>query len=201
MGTAKTRKEEILQVALAEFTREGYAGARLQSIADKTGVTKAMIHYYFKTKENLFRQTYGGVCNKLMSGLFTPLEKKNTLFSKVEAFVDEVINRFEQQPQQAEFLINELNQHSDITLELFQESYESDFFVLNKQLQQAADSYKIAPVNSSQLIGNILSLCIFSYTGRSFLREILHEDDAQYEMFLNERREVIKDTIINWLSG
>ncbi len=201
MKGAKNRRHKILLAARDEFTREGYSGARLQSIADKTGVTKAMIHYYFKTKEKLFRETYRLTCEELMNGLFLPLEKKDTLFTKVEAFVDEVINRFEKNPKQVQFLVSELNHHPEITLDIFQKTYKSDFSVLNKQLEQASANYKIAPVRSSQLIGNILSLCIFSYTSPTFLSEVLPGEGENFETFLEDRREVVKDTVINWLSG
>ncbi len=201
MPEKSNRKEEILRMALHEFTREGYSGARLQSIADQTGVTKAMIHYYFKTKENLFRETFDAVCNELMNDLFSPLEKKHSLYSKIEDFTDKVITRFERQPVKAQFLVSELNRYPDTTLQVLREHYKCDLSVLNRQLKEASESYEIAPVSSDQLIANVLSLCIFSYSGQAFLQEVLDKDDDSFEMFLEQRREVIKDTIMNWLTG
>jgi AcrR family transcriptional regulator len=49
----RTRRE-ILQVALTEFARSGYSGARVDEIAAKTRTTKRMIYYYFKNKEELY---------------------------------------------------------------------------------------------------------------------------------------------------
>ncbi len=53
---------EILDVAIAEFARRGYSGARIDEIADKTRTTKRMIYYYFGGKEQLYiaalRQAY-----------------------------------------------------------------------------------------------------------------------------------------------
>ncbi len=201
MPKKSTRKDEILQIALQEFTREGYSGARLQSIADQTGVTKAMIHYYFKTKENLFRETYGAVCNELMNNLFSPLEKKYSLYSKIEDFTDKVTARFERNPKKAQFLISELNRHPKVTLPVLKESYKCDLNILNKQLKEAAANYEIAPISSDQLIGNILSLCIFSYTGQTFLQEMLDKNDENFQTFLEQHNEVVKDTIMNWLAG
>src|SRR5579859_2635588 len=42
---------EILDVALSEFARNGYSGARVDEIAAKTRTTKRMIYYYFTNKE------------------------------------------------------------------------------------------------------------------------------------------------------
>jgi AcrR family transcriptional regulator len=49
----RTRRE-ILDVALSEFARNGYAGARVDEIAAKTRTTKRMIYYYFGGKERLY---------------------------------------------------------------------------------------------------------------------------------------------------
>jgi AcrR family transcriptional regulator len=47
-------RQEILDVALAEFARNGYSGARVDEIAAKTRTTKRMIYYYFGGKEQLY---------------------------------------------------------------------------------------------------------------------------------------------------
>src|SRR5918994_550957 len=47
-------KQDILKIATEEFARNGLAGARVNAIADRTRTTKAMIYYYFGSKEGLF---------------------------------------------------------------------------------------------------------------------------------------------------
>ncbi len=201
MNDLNSRKHEIRQAAFKEFKREGFSGARLQAVADNIGVTKAMIHYYFKTKENLFREVYRTASETLLEDLFDILEEQISLFQKIEQFVDAVLNRLEQHPELAGFVINELNNHPEVTTEIFQKAKSIDFSLLDKQLKRAADNYEIAPTQRDQLMANLISLCIFTYTGGTFLKEILHEDDEQYQTFLAQRKEVIKDSIINWLAG
>jgi len=52
---AEATRNSILDAAEQEFAKVGLWGARTESIAARTGVTKAMIHYYFENKENLYR--------------------------------------------------------------------------------------------------------------------------------------------------
>lgn len=47
-------KTLILRAASLEFCAAGFAGARMASIADRAGVNKALLHYYFKNKQNLY---------------------------------------------------------------------------------------------------------------------------------------------------
>ena len=48
-------KNKILDAAEAEFAVTGLIAARTEAIAAQTGVTKAMIYYYFQSKEELYR--------------------------------------------------------------------------------------------------------------------------------------------------
>ncbi|MQY22598.1 TetR/AcrR family transcriptional regulator [Nocardia macrotermitis] len=48
-------REDILDVATAEFADKGYSGARVDDIAQRTHTTKRMIYYYFTDKETLYQ--------------------------------------------------------------------------------------------------------------------------------------------------
>jgi len=49
-------KADILRIATEEFAGSGYAGARVNVIAERTNTSKRMIYYYFGDKENLYRE-------------------------------------------------------------------------------------------------------------------------------------------------
>jgi AcrR family transcriptional regulator len=51
---AERTREEILEVAAREFADRGYAGGRVDEIAERTRTTKRMIYYYYGGKEQLF---------------------------------------------------------------------------------------------------------------------------------------------------
>src|ERR1700691_4959510 len=71
-GAERTRRE-ILEVAIGEFARDGYSGARVDEIAARTSTTKRMIYYYFGGKEQLY---------------IAALERVYSLFRDVEARLD-----------------------------------------------------------------------------------------------------------------
>src|SRR5260370_7094629 len=48
-------RDRIFQQALKEFSKNGFAGARVDRIAKRARVNKQLIYYYFESKENLFR--------------------------------------------------------------------------------------------------------------------------------------------------
>ena len=51
---ADRTRQEILEVATREFAERGYAGGRVDEIAERTRTTKRMIYYYYGSKEQLF---------------------------------------------------------------------------------------------------------------------------------------------------
>src|SRR6267378_6093425 len=58
-------KNEILEAALTAFARDGFDGASLPKIAEIAKVAHPLIHYYFGSKDNLWRETvdyaFGGL--------------------------------------------------------------------------------------------------------------------------------------------
>ena len=62
---ADRSREEILRAAMAEFAARGFGGARMEAIAERTGVNKKLIYYYFAGKDELFlavlEQTYADI--------------------------------------------------------------------------------------------------------------------------------------------
>jgi AcrR family transcriptional regulator len=49
------RPGEIIEAAIREFSRRGFAATRLEDVAERAGVTKGTIYFYFKDKEDLFK--------------------------------------------------------------------------------------------------------------------------------------------------
>ena len=67
---SEATKNQILDAAEAEFAVTGLSGARTEAIAAQTGVTKAMIYYYFQSKEEL----YQAVLERCLVGMLSMAE-------------------------------------------------------------------------------------------------------------------------------
>jgi TetR/AcrR family transcriptional regulator len=62
-------QKSILDSAEREFASCGLAGARTEIIAGDTGVTKAMIHHYFETKEKLYQAVIERIINDMVEAV------------------------------------------------------------------------------------------------------------------------------------
>ena len=96
----KTR-EDILQVALAEFVAYGLTGARVDAIAERTKTSKRMIYYYFGSKEQLYVQ----VLEKLYGDIRTTESQLNLAqLAPVEAIQRVVEFTFDHHDRNVDFV-------------------------------------------------------------------------------------------------
>jgi AcrR family transcriptional regulator len=87
--------DRILAAAALEFSERGYAGARVDRIARRARVNKAMLYYHFGSKQGLYRtilrQTFGAIARELdiiVTGEGAPVEKLAAAIAAMAAFVD-----------------------------------------------------------------------------------------------------------------
>ena len=58
-------ESQILNAAKNVFQRKGMDGSRMQEIADEAGINKAMLHYYYRSKQMLFEAVFKGAFSLL----------------------------------------------------------------------------------------------------------------------------------------
>ncbi len=78
------RPGEIIDAALQEFARHGFAATRLEDVAEQAGVTKGTIYFYFKDKEELFKAA-------VRSSLLPALKEIETLSIDFEGSAEELL--------------------------------------------------------------------------------------------------------------
>src|SRR3954463_7666646 len=100
-------EQKILEAAKQVFFDKGMHGARMQDIADKAGINKAMLHYYFRSKEKLFETIFIDATGHLFPKLSSILESDKTIFEKIELICVEYINQIQQIPYLPIFIISE----------------------------------------------------------------------------------------------
>lgn len=192
-------EERILRAAHAVFLRHGTHGARMQDIADEAGVNKALLHYYFRSKDRLadevFRRTFAGVVPRVVQTLGSDL----ALDEKVRRVVSLYVETLGRNPFLPGYLLCEMNQHPErvrasigaiapIPLEQIGERVLS---TLRAQLDAGAREGTLRPMDPEHFVVNLFSLCIFPFAARPMLGIVLGMDDARFAAFLAHReREV-----------
>jgi len=75
---ATQTKRRILAAAVREFSRSGLAGARTEQIATAAGVNKALLYYYYRSKEDLYAAAMDAVFERLWSDNLATLQQQTS---------------------------------------------------------------------------------------------------------------------------
>src|SRR5690606_202556 len=114
-----TTEQKIVEAAKQVFLEKGMAGARMQDIADRAGINKALLHYYFRSKEKLFEIIFEEAAGTFIPPLNEVFSQTDDLFLMIRHFVATYINTIGENPYIPAFVAHEINQNPDRILEKF----------------------------------------------------------------------------------
>ena len=184
-------EQQILRVAELEFLSKGYNGARTTSIAKAAGVTHAMLHYYFRTKELLFER----IIDKKMTEI-TPLityligNDSLPLVDRIREAVSVHFDFIMANPDLPKFLMNEVIPYHDRSVMLI--SKVKDIFKFFEKLQnevnEASSRGEIEHFNVPILFQSILAMNIFPSLMSEFIPQILTDDKLTQERYMALRK-------------
>ncbi len=199
---AKNTRQEIIEAARHEFLTNGFEGARLHNIADQIGVTKAMIHYYFNTKKELFEHVYKRSVQTVFAEVDEILSKDVPLFKKIELLIENSLQKTVESPRVLAFVITEISRKPNWLQPIFEEQINLQVTSFDQELSDAASNYQIAAVSVHDLLMNIFSLCYYPVITEPINQSLFKTDDVKTgKDFAEKRKGVILDTILNWLTA
>lgn len=188
---------EILKAAKEIFQQKGMAGARMQEIADKAKINKALLHYYYRSKQLLFEAVFKSAFLLLAPQLDKVLNDDCDLFEKIENFTESYVSFVVKHPFLPNFVIQELNKNPDFMKKL---RAQKNFPSINKfslQVEESITKGIIRPIEAEQLLINILSLNIFPFIGQPLLMALINVDKEKYNKILLNRKNEVAAFIIN----
>lgn len=200
----ETTENKILAAAEAEFMQKGFAGAKTVSIAEKAGVTHAMLHYYFRTKERLFQQVYAKKVKEFGTSLIEALSMPGrTLPQRLRAGIGLHFDFVAANPDLPRFVINEMVANPT-NHELVKEYLTPIVAQLAEKIQPEADALAekgaICRVRMTDILLDIASLNAFVFIMKPALELIVPDMVDDEATFLNRRRKENIETIMRRLA-
>ncbi|MDD2303415.1 MAG: helix-turn-helix domain containing protein [Prolixibacteraceae bacterium] len=198
METKKDSTEDkILEAAKNVFVAKGMEGARMQEIADEAGINKALLHYYFRSKEKLFEAIFSKIIQFAFPEITRIAQSNEPFISKIEQVVDAYIDLLIKHPFIPGFIMKELNRDPSGLFKLVVK-FGLNPQVIFDQIQLAMDRDEIIQMQPRHLAANIISMCIFPFAARPLVSFVLFKDDqVALDAFYAERAEVIKKFVID----
>jgi AcrR family transcriptional regulator len=192
-------EDKILEAAKEIFISKGFDGARMQEIADLADINKALLHYYFRSKDKLFKAVFEDTLHQIGPVIFNFFNEIMPLEVKIWKFVDNYIEIIKKNPKLPLFLLNEIRVNPERVLHYLNIESFFDVNSLQDQLDKETLSRGSAQVDVRHFIVNIISLTIFPFIGKPIMQKTLNIQDTDWEDFLDERKKIIPITIMNWI--
>jgi TetR/AcrR family transcriptional regulator len=198
METKKDSTEDkILEAAKNVFIAKGMEGARMQEIADEAGINKALLHYYFRSKERLFEAIFSEIFKFAFPKLSKIILSDAGIVTKIELFVDAYIDILIKHPFIPGFVMKEMNRDPSGLFKLVAK-FGLDPLPVFVNIQQAMDRGEIIKMKPQHLVVNVVSMCIFPFAAKPIISYVVFKNDQKaLDTFYFERAEVIKKFVIN----
>ncbi len=194
-------EEKIYDAARRIFILKGMEGARMQEIADEAGMNKALLHYYFRSKENLFKAVFKDIFSKFFSRVRGTLNSNITAKEKLMVFIDNYIDLIAANPYVPQFIINEINRDPKMLKSMMLESGAEPQMVLSMFLNEVQSNIS-SKIDPRHIVVSLLGMLIFPFAGRPLLQMIYFNNDVEvYDRFLMERKEIVKNMILKFIEG
>jgi len=187
----------ILDAARAVFTEKGMAGARMQEIADRAGINKAMLHYYFRSKEKLFDRVFQEAFQQFWPKIETQLNADMNPKLLIKGIIESYVELFLEKPYLPNFIISELTRDPERIEKLMQKSGVAPIQLV-RYVKHQMEKGVIVEMDPRELFINVIALCIFPFAARPLISRIIWENDQDsYTAFLKRRKESVFQFIEN----
>lgn len=192
-----TTEEKIFNAARVIFQKKGFAGARMQEIADEAGINKAMLHYCFKNKQLLFEAVFMNAFGQLAPQINEIFNSQDTVFDKIKKFTHSYISFVIHNPYLPQFIIQEMNNNPEFVMAFLKNENRPNPTVLISQIEKEIADGIIKPIQPKQLVLDIFSMTIFPFAAQMMMKGILQISETAFNEMMEERKTTIAEQIIN----
>ncbi len=195
----KITRERILDSAEAEFAEKGFGGARVKEIAASAGVTGAMVHYYFNSKEDLHRAVLDRMVKDLMDLVSRIAPEPIDPVEKVQRFFYAFFDYAARHRNFARLTSMETGHDSrEFFLSLVRTHFRPLYQLAKAFLKKGMDQGVFRSIDTDHLLTAIYGMTITYFSDSPFLDELLDRQVTSREA-VAERRTVLMDMILRLL--
>ena len=194
----------IREVAQELFLKQGYAATSTTQIAREVGCTQALVHYYYRTKENLFRQIFleqvEAALNVVGRSLASEMSFDDFIRSAISMYFDALI----QNPRLPYFVLEELANNPERRKYLREHfvkkpSYVLLYMQLEGRVKAEQQAGRLAKVEPFDIMMSVASLTVFTFISLPMYQDLLSRTDDQVREFVEHRKAEITRLVLQGL--
>lgn len=203
MKTEPNTEQAILHAAMEEFLDKGYALSKTTDIARAAGVTHAMFHYYFRTKENLFNKVFEEKVHFIAQSFISKFDDDLPFAEQLKQAVENHFDLISSNRRLPVFIINEVfanEERRETCRNIFLPIIQNEMTRIQARIDREVAAGNIRKISAIDLFMSLISLNVFTFVMTPVVKILTNEDEAEYERFLLNRKRENVETILSRIS-
>jgi TetR/AcrR family transcriptional regulator len=192
-------EERIFQAALEEFALHGRSGARLQNVADRANINKALVHYYFRNKDTLYERIFEYIVQRYLSTVGESIADSTDFRSMLETFIGRFIDLIDHNPGVFRVMLHEILSGAPVLRSRFPDILGSTphnpVALLLGKLHEARGRHAIRDVDPMQTLVSLFGCCIYTFLGFPLIAAMDPSLEERRAQFIEERKRHVFDIL------
>ena len=184
-------REKIISAAYMIFAERGFHGARTSEIAEAAGVNKALIHYYFETKEKLYQEVLEQIFSTISTKLNQVLEEEAEPYEKIARVITTYFDFVSQNPEARRIILRELASEGGRLRDIMPRYIRSVFKKGKEIFEKGVREGVFYPADPYHLFINLVGLIGFYFGAAPILSRILEKDLLSKENIKERKKELL----------
>jgi AcrR family transcriptional regulator len=181
----------ILAAAEQQFAEQGLAGARTGEIAEAARANKAMLHYYFGTKERLHRMVLENLFRQLREAVYRPLPRAATATDKLFAWFNGYFDFLASHPNYQRLVQREAMETTPRFEWIVREYFRPFHRQLSSLIEEGVAAREFRKVDPQQTVFTLLGMTAFYFTAARAFSRIAGQDLLSPQALSGRRRAVV----------
>lgn len=196
-STKKIQTEKTIRIAARKlFFVDGKINATTQEIADAAGVNRTLINYYFRSRDELFKQVYQEARNEIVGRIEIAFQEQLPIREKIENIIDVFGDYIVNEPYTELFLITEINNFQEtIPIEKTPSKAKIEDFL--GEIQQGIDDGIIRQTEPLNFIINLFALITHPMLLKPLYLEIYNMTEQTFSNLIEQRKQRIISLLFN----
>lgn len=155
-------QQKIFDAALKVFSCKGHDGARMQEIADLAGINRALLHYYFRTKRQLYEAVFAHLFEQYMRSFRAVMDPEQPFAKSLRDFVDHYVDYVRDHMDMARLVMHENLSGGTLMGEHLARAFAthgSPQQRFEEAIVRATERGEIQPLDPKQTIMTVISAC------------------------------------------
>ncbi|MBP1640443.1 MAG: TetR family transcriptional regulator [Bacteroidetes bacterium] len=185
-------EQKILAIAEQLFLEKGFAMTSTTEIAKKAGCNQALVHYYFRTKENLFQSIFEQKIRLLISTFQESEMPDMTFEEKLKVKIESHFEMVRANPRLPFLVVNEFTTNPariDSFRKKISELPNLVFTRLQADLEAEIQAGRVRPISVFDLLLNVVSLNAMLFLTGAIFKNVAQLNEAQFEQMIEHRKQ------------